>query len=194
MQNLSDIIRCYKRNKSKGFERYLTFYKKQNTLADAIEKAACARYWNNKKQSENRHPHQRLISENVLRKVKKNLMPLQRKIKRCRDFIGLKQIVDNAAVKKFGALAVYDTVLRIGAHLGIRPKKIYLHCGSLKGAKIFFSNLIKDKHLELCPFPRKLKALGAMHIENLLCICKDCIKKDRIIAKRQEKCRNKKVY
>ena len=45
------------------------------------------------------------------------------------------KIVEECKVKGFGELSIYDTAVRIGAHLRIEPDKVYLHAGAREGIK-----------------------------------------------------------
>ena len=74
-----------------------------------------------------------------------------------------------------GDLYIYDISLRIGANLGKYPKKIYLHSGSLKGARIILGNekvIVKGRKLEKSDFVG-FESLEPYEIEDVLCIYKD---------------------
>ena len=70
-----------------------------------------------------------------------------------------------------GELAVYDIAERIGWSFGVEPQQVYLHSGTLKGAKALFPAL-KGKRLAMEALPSAFEGLSAAEVENLFCICK----------------------
>jgi hypothetical protein len=67
---------------------------------------------------------------------------------------------------------VYDTALRIGAYLHLKPELVYLHAGTRIGAR----NLGFDSSAEFIAtrnFPDEFRCLSASEIEDVLCIYKD---------------------
>jgi hypothetical protein len=66
---------------------------------------------------------------------------------------------------------VYDTALRIGAKMALKPKRIYLHSGARAGAKVLGLNYHEDT-LDIADVPRVLQQLDAHEIEDCLCIYK----------------------
>lgn len=74
-------------------------------------------------------------------------------------------------------LYVYDTTLRIGAKLGLLPKKVYLHAGTRVGAKAlgFDGNA---RTLEISVLPKELRQLEPHEIEDALCIFKSELSDD----------------
>ena len=64
-------------------------------------------------------------------------IPKSKQLRACKSFLELMQISEKVG-EGFWAhpgLTVYDTALRIGAHLDIMPDRIYLHAGVKEGAK-----------------------------------------------------------
>lgn len=75
-----------------------------------------------------------------------------------------------------GELTVYDTALRIGAKLGLLPKKVYLHAGTRAGARALGLNW-KATSLAVRELPSELLTLTPHEIEDCLCIFKDKLKR-----------------
>lgn len=96
------------------------------------------------------------------------------------------------------SLTIYDTSVRIGAFLGIMPKKVYLHPkggDTIEGAKALAERadtfeLEKDsKRVEVDEFPDPLQDLKPYEIEDFLCIKAEELKYGEI-SKSQSKCGN----
>lgn len=89
-------------------------------------------------------------------------------------------ISQSSIVRYFSSLNLYDCSLRIGAHYNIYPNKVYIHCGSITGAKNLFKNnycnLVKyfnedESFPYLCTdsLPKELQNLEPHLIEDFLC-------------------------
>lgn len=86
-------------------------------------------------------------------------------------------------LKGFGSLCCYDFSLRYGFHRGILPKEVYIHAGTSIGLECLkyiwpsieikkdwkFGRMIED----LSTLPKEIADLGALHIENFLCVFHD---------------------
>jgi hypothetical protein len=78
-------------------------------------------------------------------------------------------------IHKIGALAVYDIAHRIAAFRGLSPNLVYLHRGTLDGARILgFSG----KTLDPRSLPSAFSRLKPYEIEDCLCIYKDDFRDD----------------
>jgi hypothetical protein len=66
-----------------------------------------------------------------------------------------------------GDLTVYDTAIRIAAHRGLSPRRVYLHAGTRDGARAL--GVPRDRAWVM---PRELRRLRPMEIEDCLCIYK----------------------
>jgi hypothetical protein len=78
-------------------------------------------------------------------------------------------------IRGIGALTVYDVSFRIGAFLGVMPRRVYLHGGALAGARAL------DAAFQAGPrrpeaFPRWFRALEPWEIENCLCVYKEALR------------------
>jgi hypothetical protein len=81
--------------------------------------------------------------------------------------------------KGIGPLIIYDTAYRLGARLGLEPRLVYLHRGTLEGA-VFLGFSRKLKTLEPGQLPPAFRALRPYEIEDCLCMYKKDIA--RVVA------------
>jgi hypothetical protein len=81
-----------------------------------------------------------------------------------------------------GDLAAYDTALRIGWRLGLKPDYVYLQAGALDGAKELQTKRylfipLGSRFISHSSFPVELLVLLPYQIENFLCVFCDDLKK-----------------
>lgn len=76
-------------------------------------------------------------------------------------------------VKGLGPLAIYDIATLLGHRFGFRPTTVYLHAGTLQGARQLFGtpNISRDNRLTPKQM-RRVSPLEADEIEDFLCIYK----------------------
>jgi hypothetical protein len=165
--SLHSIVKSYQLyNRAKSLE-IAYFYKELNSIDEAINKAALALQPNGK-----RHRHQCRIKAEVLEKIRNILLQRRIEISQCANFDDLFTLIKKAKIKEFGKLAIYDTAHRIGSYLGIFPDKIYLHAGTLQGArKLKLST--RRGYILIHELPSELQKLEPHEIEDLLCIYKN---------------------
>jgi hypothetical protein len=130
LRSYANIIRDFENRYRRKAARDIRFYAKQKTLAEVVRLATLAQTAEGKRQS-----HQRRIPAPTLQRAYAKLKLCD--FKACRSFHQLHQMVNDAirSIRGIGELAVYDIAHRIGAHLGRKPKKVYLHCGTRVGAR-----------------------------------------------------------
>jgi hypothetical protein len=156
-------------------DKELNWFRQQPTLSEAIYLAALA--INSKCK---RYSHQRRLSKTALEQARDILLENEKEIELCRsqDFDDLFALLERllVPVKGVGELYVYDTALRIGARIGLLPKRVYLHAGTRVGAKAlgFDGN---SKVLEVSQLPDWLHQLQPHEIEDVLRIFKDKLMK-----------------
>lgn len=169
-KSLKVIVRSYELNNKHHLKEHLNYYRNLEDIEDVIKKATFAICSNGKK-----HAHQRRLKKKVMSEVKDNLLKKIELLLMCKDFDDLMNIVTESSVKGFGELAIYDTSLRVSAYLNILPQKIYLHSGTLRGAKLLGLKTTKD-YLSLEEVPEEFRKLAPYEIEDILCIYKDELK------------------
>jgi len=169
------IIKTYTTQIRHRANEELNWFREQSALSKAIRLAALAVNSKGK-----RYSHQRRLSKSVLEQARDILMENERAIEACRDqdFDNLFTLLETllAPVKGLGELYIYDTALRIGANMGLLPKRVYLHAGTRVGAKALgFDG--KDKVIEVSQLPEWLHQLEPHEIEDVLCIFKELIRR-----------------
>jgi hypothetical protein len=182
---IEKLVEKYKEENKPDLHKYLNYYKDMKSIDDVIKKAACA------ETPYGKHVHQRRIKNEIIEEVKSKLLNNCNRIANCNSFECIIGIVKENKVKGFGPLAVYDTSLRIGANLGVYPKKVYLHRGTSKGYKALIGikrlenncRTIEADKLRDC---LKNRELDPYEIEDFLCIYKDCLGKEGNKCKEME--------
>ena len=162
--SLNSIVRAYQRFNRSRLVGQLDSFKREPTLGAAVARAALAQRPDGK-----RYGHQRRISPNTLKKVRKRL-PAKR-CGSCRNFSELYDLIETniGTIRGVGSLMVYDTALRIGAKLRVWPERVYLHRGTRLGARALGLKYWQPT-LELSELPQALRTLRPHEIEDLLCI------------------------
>ena len=172
-KKLQRVAEIYKERFKKYFNEYLKKFEEKDDLDSCLDEDLY--YWTDNDGKMN--SHQWRVGRGVLEKAHKILKEEVAELKECESFDELFKHIDKLAkgIKGFGKLAVYDTALRIGHTLGLQPEKVYLHRGAKEGARHlgFDGQYIEISKSELDSF-----GLEAKHIEDLLCIFKDCFKLD----------------
>ena len=106
------------------------------------------------------------------KRLEKGLNACKANFKQHKDFNNFEDIYNwiesiTKLIDNLGPITTYDVARRLGASLGLNPKKVYLHGGSAKGA---IKLGIRGKRVPLSEFPKEIQELGATHAENFLCI------------------------
>jgi hypothetical protein len=179
--SLSEIVRDYIANCRRDEDAELEYFSSPPKLRAAIRIAALAINEDGK-----RHPHQRRIPGDTLEHFRRALTRKLKALRSSKTFPELMQISEKVAdgFWKNSKLTVYDTTLRIGAHLGIKPDRVYLHTGAREGANAlgFKGSLPFLMRREL---PKEFRKLKPYEIEHCLCIYKKQLKPLRIRGARQ---------
>lgn len=168
-RTISAIVDAYIANHREPAGRELQYYVMQRSLTQAIEKAALSRLPSSK-----RHPHQCRIAGVTLAKAAELLA--QTNFSSVSNFNDLHVLVNRAIgpIEGIGPLAVYDIAHRIGAYLGHAPNQVYLHRGTLVGARALG---LGGKVVQMNDLPRAFRRLTPAEVEDCLCIYKDDLKR-----------------
>jgi hypothetical protein len=132
MSRLSKLVQEYLQTRADDIDAELAHFC-ELPFPTAVEEAANARGPDGKILS-----HQRRPGRTVLAQAAGRLSACLPEIRACKTFEALLDLVrrKTADIFNFGKLCQYDTALRIGAKLNIKPTLVYLHAGTLKGARL----------------------------------------------------------
>lgn len=168
VKTLDELVKCYEKNYRKNLQKLLDY----DSFEDAIKKASYAKGADDKK-----HCHQYRLRNSTLEKVESGLFKSKTKIESCTTFDELFHFLEDeiGKIDGVGPLMIYDTALRLGAKLGLKPEKVYLHAGTRSGAKALGLDC-KNKIIEIEKFPEPIQQLEPYEIEDFLCIYKDDLK------------------
>jgi hypothetical protein len=123
-----------------------------------------------------RHPHQYRVPRVALQESRRVLLENLDMLRQATSFDELFAVVEDLTepIKGIGELTVYDTALRIGAHFGRKPTRVYLHAGTRNGAQALGFDP-RRQTIEMDELPAPMQQLTAREAEDLLCIYKDWI-------------------
>jgi hypothetical protein len=166
--SIAAIVNHYIKNRRAKSSREMKYFGSPDNLPEAIRRAALAINCKGK-----RHSHQRRIPGATLEHWRKRLLTERKPLQSSKNFVELMAVTKRigAGIWKNGALTIYDTTHRIGAHLGIEPGAIYLHTGARQGAmELGF----KGNREFIFPneFPKAFRRLKPYEIEDCLCVYK----------------------
>lgn len=148
----------------------MEFYRNQDSFADALRAAALC-----ETKCGTMHDHQRRIGKE---QVHESYQVLRRsKLESCKTFEALEEKIHGAVhdMDRIGDLYTYDVAQRIGAYLGLKPEHVYLHAGTLRGAR----NLglrPRRRFLHMDELPPSLQGIDAALLEDFFCMKKDCLR------------------
>lgn len=165
----------YVNNCSREAKEELGYFSDQPNLVRAIRAAAEATI------DGKRHPHQRRIPGKTLKYFGRALSRRRKALRACKAFPELMKISHKVAQGfwSHSKLTVYDTTLRIGAHLSIMPDRIYLHAGVKEGAKALGLSG-SPGFLMRSQLPKEFQELDCWEIEHCLCLYKKQLKLVRL--------------
>lgn len=166
-QSISNLVAIYRRKHGPRIAAYLDYFTKLKSLEDAIRFACHGK-------DGKIHGHQHLVGKVKLEQARKTLQRHADEITACKSFDELLALVEyrTSSIDRFGVLAVYDTSLRLGAHLNLWPGVVYLHAGTKKGCKAL-GLATKGGTIEMEKLPKPVRALEPYQAEDFLCIFKD---------------------
>ena len=163
-QSLAEIVSDYCRDHRPRAECELAYWADRTGLGRVVREAALSTAPYGK-----RHPHQRRIPAQVLQRAADKLA--HQGIPACQSFDDLHRAVGDRIgdMRGIGELAVYDIACRIGASLGLRPDRVYLHAGTREGARALG---LRGASVRKADLPEAFGSLSPAEIEDCLCIYK----------------------
>jgi hypothetical protein len=147
-------------------------------LKTAIHHAAMAIREDGKMES-----HQCRVGRVALRRFEEAIQRRRARIARVGSFDELFGLLWSVRVRRVGRLAVYDTAVRIGWHLGLEPEAVYVHAGAAKGAREL-GLPIADGRVERRDLPPALRPLASDEVEDCLCIYKGSLRCEQLPPRR----------
>lgn len=183
--SLSGIVEHYEHYERTNFENLLSQVQEAGSLEKQIYFAPKSKFSTSRASDQYRktiHPHQRRIGAEKLEKIAARAVREINQYRNAVDFLQIHSITEHVIRDAIGLanpeLTAYDISLRIGAVRDISPTQVYLHTGARTGAMNLFCRMkkpIPNRHrLDIGDLPESLQSLKPQHIENLLCIYKEC--------------------
>jgi hypothetical protein len=169
------IVDAYIRDHRRAARAEAEKFRRLPSLKEAIRHAAlCHCLTNSTPPKFKKHPHQYRIPRDTLAKAERQLQAKHDEIQKAADFETLHEVVAATIgdMPKIGDLTVYDIAHRIGARLRKEPQLVYLHRGTLEGARRLG---LAGHKLRRDQLPRAFSRLNAAEIEDCLCIYKNAL-------------------
>jgi hypothetical protein len=164
-ETLADLIHEYKEEIADRQRSRRDQYRDFASLAEAIKHATG---------SVTKVPdHQRRVGREALKKACNRLLRHKDEVEPSKSFAELLDLVERhtADIGRFGRLAVYDTACRLGVYLKLSPEVVYLHAGTMEGARALGLDTSRG-YLEMDNLPGPLHLLEPWECEDFLCIYK----------------------
>lgn len=167
-QSLSDVIDDYIRSHRVSAAAEMDFFR-DKSFPVAIEYAALYKLADG-----HRHPHSYRRQLQALEEAHRRLRAIPEEMRKCSSFESLHILIERkiGGIRDIGPLTVYDVAARIGAHLQLEPEKVYLHSGTMEGARALGLGA-RRKTLEMSELPVEFRRLTAREVEDCLCLYKD---------------------
>lgn len=168
-KSLSALVRIYQRKHGPRIADYLGYFQKLESLDDAIRFACHGK-------DGVIHSHQHLVGKLKLEQARKKLVQHTIEIESCDSFDELLKFVEDSTqnIYPFGTLAIYDTSLRLGAHLKLWPEVVYVHAGTKNGCRALGVKTTGGR-VALDRLPKAIRVLEPYQAEDFLCILDDQI-------------------
>jgi hypothetical protein len=169
-RSLAELVSDYRKRYRAGASDELAFFRKRASFGSAVNLAARAENWRGM-----RFDHQRRIKRVAIAGAQKILRQHSATLEKCRSFdeLHIKTTRLLRPIFGIGPLYIYDTALRLGAYLDFAPTKVYLHAGTLDGARRLALPFV-GRQLEVDVLPKVLRQLSPSELEDFLCIYKAC--------------------
>ncbi|WP_405940711.1 hypothetical protein [Streptomyces sp. NBC_00207] len=115
-----------------------------------------------------RHEHLENVDAGALIKYRDALLDELDALQRATVFEELYGLLWDARIRGIGPVTVYDTAVSAGAWLRLRPDVVYLHAGTLLGARAL--GVPKDAEtVDVEELPETLHKFSAGQVEDILC-------------------------
>jgi hypothetical protein len=167
-QNLAVLVKSFRREYAPGGRIENEYFRHLNSIDQVIHHVAFAIDEHGRC-----YDHQFRIWRIARMKAKAILTSSVPRLRDCTSFHELHALLEALLlpIRGIGELYVYDAALRLGAHLGLAPKFVYLHAGTRQGATSLGVGHGRA-YLKMHELPRPLQSLTPDEIESFLCIYK----------------------
>jgi len=162
------LLRDYDLHHAPRHRDELRWFAEQETFERVIQLAARAESRRGKRLS-----HQRRIPREAIKAAEHAMSINPASFRTAQSFEDLLDAVTAVVlpIRGTGALYCYDAAVRLGAFLGLEPKYIYLHAGTLRGAKALMNLTGRRPWIAKEEIPAApLRSRSAAEIEDILCI------------------------
>jgi hypothetical protein len=167
--SLDDIVADYCARVRERADAERAYFAGLPTLAAAVTAAGLAQDGRGR-----RFAHQRRMPDQVLLECVSALSEALPRLRQAPSFEDLHDAIreEIGGIHGVGRLMVYDTAVRIGAHRGLEPARVFLHAGTRIGARRLGLDSSAES-LSVADLPAALRRLRPHEIEDVLCIYKD---------------------
>lgn len=165
LRTIGDVVGNYITNYRRGAADELKGFADEKHFGAVLARAGMAVDRNGY-----RFVHQYRRSASQLRRWTLALRARKRKLRVAATFDDLHETLSSASrsIRGIGPLTVYDTALRIGASLELKPDRVYLHSGTRKGARLF--GFGKRRWIKRSELPAEFSRLTDAEAEDCLCL------------------------
>lgn len=172
---LEKIIEHYKTQHQLNLESELADFMPPSSFSNVLSRVA---YCNGK--DEKKFPHQYRITKQTCDESHRVLKKMS--FDNIKDFESLYECLKKnlLPIHGVGKLYVYDAALRLGTYFSLEPTKIYLHAGTLKGARNLNLDTSKES-LNIQDLPLHLQKINPKFVEAILCIYKDSFQNGEVM-------------
>lgn len=167
--SLATLVRRFRHEHCSRADGELHYFRTMPSFELAIQHAALAENERSK-----RYDHQRRHSRSTLQRAQRAIIEIAHALRSARCFDDLHELLKQAIYPIHGLkeMYTYDTALRLGAYLRLRPERVYLHRGTRDGARALGLDATNDS-LAMSELPNELQSLSAVEAEDFLCIFKN---------------------
>jgi hypothetical protein len=174
LHTFADVVADYRLKYSRHHREQMNWFGAPHlTIEEAIRRACKSEIPKKNGGGLVRHSHQSAyrIPAIALSEAAERLELHKSDVEKAADFATLLAVVEASvkSIRRIGPLAAYDISLRIGAYRRLHPAEIYLHTGTLDGAKAL-GLPTNVKSLPMSSLPSGLRSLSAEEAEDVLCI------------------------
>ena len=166
-EQLQYLIQEYSIKYKKEIDNHLEYFKNLKQADELIKESV-----EGKNIDDSKYFRTYKLPKKVMEEATNSLKTIKDRLLSCETFEELMKIIRDKKINGFGRMAIYDTSLRIGVNIGVRPQKVYIYKDSKEGATKL--NLVTNaSHIKIENLPKPLKDYQPHDIEAFLSLYKD---------------------